>query len=385
MANIINIINTILANVKYFRTIEQIWVDKETICAGNNAVTARCRVMGREGKWLIKCYYRHKPNLKEIYGDALYENELGLYSIDGHMEYIDILLMPWVEGRPLDELIGNQNSDYAKLSKSFDKLALDMLGSEYAHGDIKPDNIIVDDELNMRFIDLDAMWRPDLKDYISTEIGTFAFRHPRRNHNYYKKAIDDYPLALISTTLAALASDRRLEEKLNSDKMLFYPCDCVYDTNETLDSVISLFERNKDTAHKSIAESLRSVSPIIHGLHKMFYIAVNGNTKGYQRPKHEIEFDITPQQQSKARSAANGHNIANIGNGSRWTPDDDMLLAILLFDNNRISSIARYMKRSEQAIRRRANMLHLPINELNRRKPVKQYTTAMKTNKEREL
>ena len=228
MASILNIINTLRNKIIYLRTIDHIWIDADTIKAGNNAVTARCRIMGREGDWLIKCYYRPKQNLKSLYGDNIYEKELGVYSIDGKMEYIDILLMPWVDGEPLESLIRNEKSNYQELSKAFDRFALELLEAEYAHGDIKPDNIIVSSDLQMRAIDLDAMWRPDINNY-PLEIGTQAYRHPRRTHNYFKKAIDDYPLALISTTLAALALDRDIEKMLNGDKTLFTPEECVYD------------------------------------------------------------------------------------------------------------------------------------------------------------
>lgn len=100
MASILNIITTLRSKVIYLRTIDHVWVEGDTISVGNNAVTARCRVMGREGNYLIKCYHRTKPNLERLYGENAYPGELGIYSIDGRMEYIDIVLLPWVEGKP---------------------------------------------------------------------------------------------------------------------------------------------------------------------------------------------------------------------------------------------------------------------------------------------
>ena len=373
MASILNIINTLRNKIIYLRTIDHIWIDAETIKAGNNAVTARCRIMGREGDWLIKCYYRPKQNLKSLYGDNIYEKELGVYSIDGKMEYIDILLMPWVDGEPLESLIRNEKSNYRELSKAFDRFALELLEAEYAHGDIKPDNIIVSSDLQMRAIDLDAMWRPDLNNY-PLEIGTQAYRHPRRTHNYFKKAIDDYPLALISTTLAALALDRDIEKMLNSDKTLFTPEECVYDDSASLTNIIALFRKHKDLAHENIAQGLRSSSPMIYGLHKMFYVAIHGNDKGYKRPKHEEhKIVISPEQLTKARTHAahKPHRDSSKNNSRIWTPNDDLKLATLLFDGNKISSIARHMNRSERAIRTRAKKLKLPISELNLRKTQK--------------
>lgn len=371
MASILNIINTLQSKVIYLRTIEHIAVDRSTICAGNNAVTARCRVMPREGWWLIKCYYRPKHNLKTIYEDNFYEHELGVYSIDGAMEFIDIVLLPWVDGEPLDRFIARENTDYKVLSRAFDTLALNLLESEYAHGDIKPDNIIVGKDHQMTLIDLDAMWRPEFGNNLSAEIGTIGYRHPKRLDNYYKKAVDDYPLALIATELAALALDSNLEQQLSNDKSLLSPESCVYDADPMLEYIIELFKNHGDITHKHIAETLKSPSPIIHGLHKMFYISVNGNSKGYNEPKHEC---LGHRLRKPKPIRSNG-----------WSPDDDLKLAMLLFDGNRISSIARHMQRSERVIRNRAQKLNIPLSELNRRKPIKQYMCSCQKPKDKKL
>ena len=342
MASILNIITTLRSKVIYLRTIDHVWVEGDTISVGNNAVTARCRVMGREGNYLIKCYHRTKPNLERLYGENAYPGELGIYSIDGRMEYIDIVLLPWVEGKPLDSFIGNNCEIYPTLSKSFDRLALDLLESEYAHGDLKPDNIIVGDDMHLSLIDLDAMWRPEFANELSAEIGTLAYRHPKRTHNYFKKSIDDYPLALISTMLAALALDKSLEQRLDSNKTLLSPEECVYSNDATLDDVIALFNRHNDTAHKEIAESLRSQSPMIYGLHKLFYIAVNGSSKGHKPPKHEEQaIAITPQRLSQARTKAGIAQGTPKEKSNKWCEDDDLRLATEFRASHATCSVAR--------------------------------------------
>ena len=105
MANVISIMNTLRMRNIPMRTLRLSKVDDYTMTAGNNAVAVRCEIDGREGKWLMKCYFRQKPNLKAIYGEGYYPKELGIYTLGGNLDYIDIVVVPWVEGNPLDKYI----------------------------------------------------------------------------------------------------------------------------------------------------------------------------------------------------------------------------------------------------------------------------------------
>ena len=274
MASVVNIINTITSRVIYLRTLEHIWVDCETITKGNNAVTARCRVINREGTWRIKCYTRHKANLRLIYGNEYYPNELGVYSIGGKIEYIDVVLQPWIEGKTLDSYIGCDDSDYVALSRAFDRLALDTLDAKYAHGDIKPENIIVGENFKMTLIDHDAMWRPEYKLYTAEEIGTEGYRHPNRDFCHYTKTIDDYPLAIIATTLAALALDySAMKQHIKHDKTVLTPQLCINGKDPAHNEAMRLFLEHNDAAHYRIARGLQSPHIVINGLRDYFYYA----------------------------------------------------------------------------------------------------------------
>lgn len=275
MASVVNIINTITSRVIYLRTLDHFWVERDTITKGNNAVVARGRIIGREGLWRIKCYIRPKTHLQQIYGDEYYPQELGVYSIDGNMEYVDLVVQPWVEGRPLDKYIGSADSDYAALSRAFDSLALKLLDADYAHGDIKPENIIVGDDMTMTLIDHDAMWRPEFKIYTADEIGTEGYKHPKRDSSHYTKTIDDYPLAIISTMLACLALDyTSMRPLLKLDKRMFDPELCIANRDDALRKALHLFATHNDATHYRIAEGLLSRGIAIYNLRNYFSYAL---------------------------------------------------------------------------------------------------------------
>lgn len=271
MANVIGIINTLRMSGIHMRTLKITKIDDYTISNGNNAVTVRCEIDGREGKWLMKCYFRHKPNLRAIYGDGYFPEEMGIFSIDGKLEFIDVVVVHWVEGKPLDTFIGARNTDYASLSREFDILAKDTLDAPHAHGDIKPDNIIVGEEKKMTLIDLDATWLPSFSYKDNGELGTIMYRHPGRDAEFFNERIDDYPIAIISTALASLALDRAtMELHIKPDKTLFDPELCIKGYDRALNDAMRIFLEHNDIVHYRIAEGLQSTSPLISNIDKLF-------------------------------------------------------------------------------------------------------------------
>ena len=107
--------------------LEHILIERDTISWGSNSATARCRVMGMEGTFLLKCYFRHRRNAQAIYGDRFYPQEFGVAGFRGRMEYADIALLDWIEGTPLETLLWREDADYKAFSEAFDRLALRTL------------------------------------------------------------------------------------------------------------------------------------------------------------------------------------------------------------------------------------------------------------------
>ena len=179
-------------------------------CAGNSA--AIFEVVADDGRHLgLKCYTTPKDNLAEIYGDRLLKDELYVFTGDDGT-WVDVVVSDWIDGCTLGDTVraaaGAGDSDtLAQLARKFDLLARDMLSRDWAHGDLKPDNIIVAADGSLHLIDFDAVYIPSLRRSRGRELGTAAWQHPSRRVEDYNRHLDDYPIALISTMLHALATD----------------------------------------------------------------------------------------------------------------------------------------------------------------------------------
>ena len=149
---------------------------------GNSAVIFRIRLDGRDR--LLKCYTRPHRHLEAIYGDRFRPAELFLYTAPSEGMWADVVVDDWIEGetltRTLDRAAANGDKPLvARLAAAFDTLAARLLPAQWAHGDLKPDNLIWDGQ-RLRPIDFDAMFLPEFRGRRSPELGTRAFQHPAR-------------------------------------------------------------------------------------------------------------------------------------------------------------------------------------------------------------
>ena len=264
MAALYDVLNALRACRATFQTLAPQPVTTDNIFVGNNAVVYRCKVSGRE--YALKCYPNHHRNARAIYGPALHEGEMVVCNLQGSVEYVDVVALPWIEGTTLDRLMGDADTDYCDLLMRFENFALGMLREEWAHGDIKPENVVLTPQGDMRLIDYDSAWLPGFVQSDMEEAGTPSFSHPMRESRRFDKSIDDFSIALMCTTLAALAYRRRdFEPYIEADSSLFRPRSVVAGTDALLNKALSLFERKGDTRHYAMALSLYDCQgPIPH-------------------------------------------------------------------------------------------------------------------------
>lgn len=246
---------------------------------GNSSVIFRIMRDGRP--WLLKCYTRPKRNTRRIYGERCLHDELFIPGCGGAAgEWVDAVLMEWIEGRTLraavEEAVAAGDAEaFARLSRGFDRFAVRMLDEEWAHGDIKPENIIVDADGVMHAIDFDAVFLPQFAGEQSEETGTAAYQHPSRDVNLFDKTIDDYPLALISTALFALSIDPSTGRRYPADEVLLFDAREIFSCGSRALSEVLLRLRSEGMgARYRIASMLSSSSARLCGLRKMLEYAL---------------------------------------------------------------------------------------------------------------
>lgn len=140
-----------------------------------------------------------------------------------------VLLMDWIEGETMETYIAAHYMDNYAMSMlcyRFCKMAAWLRSQPFAHGDIKPDNIMVCPDGTLTLVDYDGMFVPAMKGQTSPTIGTKDFSHPLRTIDDFDETIDDFALASMALSLKAISlNPSLLDEYGASDRLLFSAAD----------------------------------------------------------------------------------------------------------------------------------------------------------------
>ena len=179
----------------------------------------------RDGKeYAVKCFIKEQPGRAESYrkiADELevisssyilplryLENELFVDSDQCSDEEFPVVVMEWVEGETLDSYV-NRNLDnpyeLAMAAYRFNRMAAWLLAQPFAHGDLKPDNILVRPDGSPVLVDYDGMFVPSMKGEKARETGSPDYRHPNRTDTAFNEHIDDFSIAAIALSLKAIS------------------------------------------------------------------------------------------------------------------------------------------------------------------------------------
>ena len=249
--------------------------------SGNFAVVFKMKDEQTGKLHAVKCFLREQEGRAEAYrmiAEELeyvsstfltpikyLEKELFVDTNAGEEKEFPVLLMDWVEGETLDKYIRKHLDDQYELSLlayQFSRLAMWLMPQPFAHGDLKPDNILVKSDGTLVLVDYDGVYVPAMKGQKARELGSPDFRHPSRTETDFDEHIDDFSLASILLSLKAISlQPSLLEEYGASDRLLFSA---------------------NDYLNISESEALNSLRPLMQdaelaSLYSLFILAISQN------------------------------------------------------------------------------------------------------------
>ena len=215
--------------------------------SGNFAVVFKMKDE-RDGKlYAVKCFTKDQKGRSESY--KLIADELGFVSSNylTPIKYLEkelfvdtnnsngnefpVLLMDWIDGKPLDKYLReNLSSQFIieTLLDNFYHLSEWLTLQPFAHGDLKPDNILVREDGTLVLVDYDGMYVPAMKGQMSHEIGSPDFCHPLRTDEFFDEHIDDFSILSILLSLSIVfVNNNSLAEYGAEDRLLFSKKDYI--------------------------------------------------------------------------------------------------------------------------------------------------------------
>jgi len=260
----------------------------------------------KEQKGRAEAYRQISKELKDVSSPYLtsvryIENELFVDTDQTKETEFPVLLMDWVEGKTLDRYLrDNLNDKYAieMLAYRFSQLAQWLLLQPFAHGDLKPDNIIVREDGTLVLVDYDGMFVPDMRGQMARELGSPDFRHPLRNENEFDQGIDDFPVMSILISLIGISKSPDLLSKYGApDRLLFSKTDYAnIDQQNIIKDLLLIDDKTLRTLTCIFVSLCHQRFPIaIPSLEKPFKI---GEVEGYLIPGAELlsKFSIQKSQ-----------------------------------------------------------------------------------------
>ena len=232
--------------------------------SGAFAVVFKMKDEQTEKCYALKCFTEEQEGRAEAYRLIADELEFVDSSYITSVKYLDkeifvdssceedefpVLLMDWIDGETMETYIAENYQDnytMAMLCYRFCKMAAWLRSQPFAHGDIKPDNIMVRPDGNLTLVDYDGMFVPAMKGQKSPTIGTKDFSHPLRTVDDFDETIDDFALASIALSLKAVSLKPSLLDVYGAADRLLFSAEDYRDVSKSK-VVVSLSELLGDT------------------------------------------------------------------------------------------------------------------------------------------
>ena len=184
--------------------------------SGNFAVVFKMKDIETGKLYAVKCFTRDEEEREERYREIIqemgkvkskyfastkfFDNELFVDTSQGEETDFPVVVMDWIDGVCLEEymrIIQHNKMSREILADNFQSFVCWLLPKHFAHGDLKPDNIIVKDDGKIMLVDYDGMFVPSLYGKPALEKGTPMYQYAGRTLDDFNEYIDDYAAIII--------------------------------------------------------------------------------------------------------------------------------------------------------------------------------------------
>ena len=190
-----------------------------TVDTGGRKFALRC--FHRESRELERRYQAISARLRQLASPYFLPFEFIPNGIRIQGSTYPIVKMAWAQGRTLAEFLESEHRNTQalhNLRQALAKLADFLERNQIAHGDIQPENLMVNaDGSVVQLIDYDGMFVDVLRGSTATELGQLNFQHPRRQGSDFNERLDRFSFLTLDVALQALATSPSLWARSQSE------------------------------------------------------------------------------------------------------------------------------------------------------------------------
>lgn len=161
-------------------------------------------------------------------------------------------LLPWIERHLWD------SAALAYVATRFVSLVEDLRAAGISHGDLQHGNILVAPGGDLRLVDYDGMYVPELArlPLRSNELGHRNYAHPMRTRDDFGPHLDAFPSWVVYASLAALSIDPLLWGRLDGgDECLLFRAADFADPSRS--DALAAFDTSGDERLRALADAVR--------------------------------------------------------------------------------------------------------------------------------
>jgi hypothetical protein len=242
------------------------------VMSGNVACVFKVATAGGR-TYAVRCFVRHFDDmavryaavgarLAKVPGSWKVGVEFQPRGVQVGGDWYPIVKMEWSEATPLLPWIEAHLWDTAAMAYvagRFAELVADLRAAGIAHGDLQHGNILVAPGGDLRLVDYDGMYVPELArlSLRSNELGHRNYAHPGRTRDDFGLHLDAFPSWVVYASLAALSVDPLLWGRLDGgDECLLFRAADFADPDHS--DALSTFEATGDTRLQALAAAVRA-------------------------------------------------------------------------------------------------------------------------------